>query len=303
MPHTRRFEALPRSGSTGHARVIAIANQKGGVGKSTTAVSLGACLAERGVEVLVVDLDPQGNASTGLGVDPAARRVTTYELLMGLAGLGDALLPTVVPRLSLVPSTIDLAGAEVELATQLARESRVARALATARSRFDVVLLDCPPSLGLLTVNALGAADDLLVPIQCEYYALEGLGLLLRNARLIRENINPTLRLTGILLTMFDARIRLADQVVAEVRAHFGPLVYDVVIPRAVRLAEAPGFGLPITLYDSASRAAAAYRTLAGEVIARRDADLPELWSVTAASDSSRSATGEVSAFAGGGSG
>jgi chromosome partitioning protein len=247
-------------------RIIAVANQKGGVGKSTTAVNLGAGLAEMGRRVVVVDLDPQGNASTGLGVDRDRRAVTSYDLLMGLVDLPEALVPTEVEGLWVVPASIDLAGAEVELVSHLARERRLASALEPARGAYDVVLIDCPPSLGLLTVNALTAADEVLVPIQCEYYALEGLGQLIRNLRLIQESVNPRLRLSGILLTMFDPRTRLADQVVAEVRAFFGTRVYDTIIPRSVRLAEAPGFGRPITRYDPASRGAEAYRGLAEEV-------------------------------------
>src|SRR5439155_834071 len=249
------------------ARVIAVVNQKGGVGKSTTAVSLGAALAEMGHTVLVVDLDPQGNASTGLGIRHVAREVSTYEVLLAQANIRDAIVPTQVEGLDAVPSTIDLAGAEIELVSQFSRETRLARALDPVRGgTYEFVLLDCPPSLGLLTVNALTAADEVLVPIQCEYYALEGLGQLLRNVRLVQQNVNPALRLTGIVMTMFDARTRLADQVVREVRSFFGSRVYDVVIPRSVRLAEAPGFGKPVTLYDPASREATAYRSLAREV-------------------------------------
>ncbi len=268
------------------ARVIAIANQKGGVGKSTTAVSLGAALADLGHEVLVVDLDPQGNASTGLGIRHVARDVTTYEILLAAAPLEDAVVPTAVERLFAIPSTIDLAGAEIELVSQFSREMRLAKALEPVRKgRYDFILLDCPPSLGLLTINALAAADELLVPIQCEYYALEGLGQLLRNVRLIQQNVNSKLRLTGIVMTMYDARTKLSDQVVAEVRRYFGPRVYDSVIPRTVRLSEAPGFGLPITAYDPLSRGAIMYRSLAREVASRPPegepvpivSDLPEV--------------------------
>jgi chromosome partitioning protein len=249
-------------------RVIAVANQKGGVGKSTTAVNLGASLAEAGRTVLVVDLDPQGNASTGLGVDRDRREVTTYEVLLGSAGVAQAARPTEVDGLTVVPASIDLAGAEVELVGHLAREGRLAAALEPVRPCHDFVLIDCPPSLGLLTVNALTAADEVLVPIQCEYYALEGLGQLLQNLRLVQEHVNPRLRLSGIVLTMFDPRTRLAEQVVAEVRGHFGSRVYEVIIPRSVRLAEAPGFGRPIVRYDPSSRGAEAYRRLAEEVLA-----------------------------------
>ena len=246
-----------------------MANQKGGVGKSTTAVSLGAALAELGHEVLVADLDPQGNASTGLGVRHLAREVTTYEVLLAEASVEDAIVETEVERLSAIPSTIDLAGAEIELVSQFSRELRLRRALDSVRGRFDFVLLDCPPSLGLLTVNALAAADELIVPIQCEYYALEGLGQLLRNVRLVQQNVNPRLRLSGIVLTMFDARTKLSEQVVEEVRKYFGPRVYDTIIPRTVRLSEAPGFGQPITVFDPASRGAKVYRSLAEEVANR----------------------------------
>jgi chromosome partitioning protein len=256
-------------GDSSLTRVIAIANQKGGVGKSTTAVNLGAALAEAGQRVLVVDLDPQGNASTGLGLDHGTRKATTYEVLTAGVGIEEAIVETEVDGLQAVPSTIDLAGAEIELVSQFSRESRRARALETVRERYDFVLLDCPPSLGLLTVNALTAATELIVPIQCEYYALEGLGQLLKNVRLVQQNVNPKLRLTGIVMTMFDSRTKLADQVVREVRAYFGPRVYEVVIPRSVRLAEAPGFGKPITVYDSGSKGAGAYRTLAAEVVAK----------------------------------
>ncbi|MBI4260621.1 MAG: ParA family protein [Actinobacteria bacterium] len=251
-------------------RVIAVANQKGGVGKSTTAVSLGAALAEAGHRVLVMDLDPQGNASTGLGIRHAARETTVYEVLSAEAPIGEAIVETAVPDLHAIPSTIALAGAEIELVSQFSREMRLAKALEPIRAgHFDFIILDCPPSLGLLTVNALAAADELLVPIQCEYYALEGLGQLLRNVRLVQQNLNPRLRLTGIVMTMFDRRTKLAEQVVAEVRRYFGPRVYDTVIPRTVRLSEAPGFGQPISQYDPSSIGARAYRWLAEEVVER----------------------------------
>jgi len=250
-------------------RVIAVANQKGGVGKTTTAVSLGACLAERGHRVLLIDIDPQANASTGVGVRAATRAVTTYDVLVGNSALANAVVRSAVDGLFLVPASMDLAGAEVELVNQFARESRLRRALAPILDAYDAVLIDCPPSLGLLTINALSAATELLVPIQCEYYALEGVGMLLRNATLIRDNVNDALRASGVLLTMFDPRIRLAEQVVADVRSNLGSLVYETVIPRAVRLAEAPGFGLPITVYDPGSRAAASYRALAEELWSR----------------------------------
>lgn len=262
---------VPKPPATpGLARVVAIANQKGGVGKSTTAVSLGAALAELGFRVLVVDLDPQGNASTGLGIRHEAREITAYDVLVSDGSVKDAIVPTVIEGLHAVPSTIDLAGAEIELVSQFSREGRLKRALGEIREGvYDFILLDCPPSLGLLTVNAMTAAEELIVPIQCEYYALEGLGQLLRNVSLVQQNINPELRLAGIVMTMFDPRTKLSEQVVAEVRKFFGELVYEVVIPRTVRLSEAPGYGQPITIYDPKSRGADAYRQLAAEVATR----------------------------------
>ena len=254
----------------GVARIIAIANQKGGVGKSTTAVSLGASLADLGYRVLVIDLDPQGNASTGMGIRHEARETTVYDVIVSESPIDDAIVRTPVERLHAVPSTIDLAGAEIELVSQFSRETRLKKALDPIREgRYDFVLLDCPPSLGLLTVNALTAAEELIVPIQCEYYALEGLGQLLRNVSLVQQNINPELRLSGIVMTMFDPRTKLSGQVVEEVQRFFGELVYDVIIPRTVRLSEAPGFGQPITLYDPKSRGAQTYRQLAAEVARR----------------------------------
>jgi chromosome partitioning protein len=258
------------------ARIIAVANQKGGVGKSTTAVSLGAALAELGKKVLVIDLDPQGNASTGLGIRHEAREVTVYDVLAAQAPIDAAIVPTPIEGLFAIPSTIDLAGAEIELVSQFSRELRLRKALEPLRDgAFDFILLDCPPSLGLLTVNALAAAEELVVPIQCEYYALEGLGQLLKNVRLVQQNVNPKLRLTGIVMTMFDPRTKLSEQVVAEVRRYFGDRVYDTIIPRTVRLSEAPGFGQPITVYDSRSRGAQSYRALAREVAQKLPDDAP----------------------------
>jgi chromosome partitioning protein len=260
----------------GRARIIAIANQKGGVGKSTTAVSLGAALADVGYRVLVADLDPQGNASTGMGIRHDAREVTVYDVVVSEAEIGRAIVPTQVERLHAVPATIDLAGAEIELVSQFSRESRLKKALEPVREGvYDFILLDCPPSLGLLTINALTAAEELIVPIQCEYYALEGLGQLLRNVSLVQQNINSGLRLSGIVMTMFDPRTKLSEQVVQEVQRHFGDLVYDVIIPRTVRLSEAPGFGQPITVYDAKSKGAEAYRQLAREVALRPPPEMP----------------------------
>jgi chromosome partitioning protein len=262
--------------SSGTARIVAIANQKGGVGKSTTAVSLGAALAEDGFRVLVVDLDPQGNASTGMGIRHDARGVTVYDVVVAEAPIESAIVQTSVKGLDAVPSTIDLAGAEIELVSQFSRENRLKKALApVAGERYDFIFFDCPPSLGLLTINALTAAEELIVPIQCEYYALEGLGQLLRNVNLVQQNINPELRLTGIVMTMFDPRTKLSEQVVDEVRRFFGEVVYDVIIPRTVRLSEAPGFGQPITVYDPRSKGADSYRKLAKEVAGRPRPDAP----------------------------
>jgi chromosome partitioning protein len=262
--------------ATPRTRVIAVANQKGGVGKSTTAVSLGAALAELGHKVLVVDLDPQGNASTGLGIRHDARQVTVYDVLAAEAPIDGAIVETPIENLFAIPSTIDLAGAEIELVSQFSRELRLRKALEPLKqSEFTYILLDCPPSLGLLTVNALGAAEELIVPIQCEYYALEGLGQLLRNVRLVQQNVNSRLRLTGIVMTMYDPRTKLSDQVVQEVRRYFGERVYETIIPRTVRLSEAPGFGLPITEYDPRSRGAQSYRELAAEVAAKLPDDAP----------------------------
>ncbi len=272
-PSTRsRLSASPKP----RVRIIAVANQKGGVGKSTTAVSLGAALAELGKKVLVIDLDPQGNASTGLGIRHESREVTVYDVLAAQASIEGAIVPTPIPGLFAIPSTIDLAGAEIELVSQFSRELRLRKALEPLNEGdTEFILLDCPPSLGLLTVNALAAAEELIVPIQCEYYALEGLGQLLKNVRLVQQNVNPKLRLTGIVMTMFDPRTKLSEQVVNEVRRFFGDRVYDTIIPRTVRLSEAPGFGQPITVYDSKSRGAQSYRDLAREVASKLPSDAP----------------------------
>jgi chromosome partitioning protein len=247
-------------------RVISIANQKGGVGKTTTAVNLGAALAEIGYRVLVVDLDPQGNATTGLGISHRNVEGSIYDVIMNDTPVDDCVEPTSVKNLFVCPATIDLAGAEIELVPAFSRELKLKRALQGARDDYDFTLIDCPPSLGLLTVNGLAASDDVIVPIQCEYYALEGLGQLLRNVALVKSNLNPELEVRGIVLTMYDARTRLAVQVEQEVREHFGPKVYRTVVPRTVRISEAPSFGEPIIVFDPSSRGAIAYRELAKEV-------------------------------------
>jgi chromosome partitioning protein len=247
-------------------RIIAIANQKGGVGKTTTTVNLGASLAVLGYRVLVVDLDPQGNATTGLGINSRNLEHSIYDVVLHDVPMDDCVEPTSLRNLYVAPATIDLAGAEIELVPAFSRELRLRRALEEVRDDYDFVLIDCPPSLGLLTVNGLAAATEVLVPIQCEYYALEGLGQLLRNVNLVQSNLNPKLELSAIVLTMYDARTKLAEQVADEVRTHFGPKVCRNVVPRTVRLSEAPSFGQPIIVFDPSSRGALAYRELAKEV-------------------------------------
>jgi chromosome partitioning protein len=247
-------------------RVIAIANQKGGVGKTTTTVNLGASLAELDFRVLVVDLDPQGNATTGLGINPRTLEYTMYDVLLNDVSLDECIEPTEVKGLFVAPASLDLAGAEIELVPAFSRESKLKRALAEVIEDYDYVLIDCPPSLGLLTVNALVAATEVLVPIQCEYYALEGLGQLTRNVDLVQRNLNADLEISAIVLVMYDSRTRLGEQVASEVREHFGGTVCRNVIPRNIRLSEAPSFGKPITTFDPSSRGAVAYRELAREV-------------------------------------
>jgi chromosome partitioning protein len=245
---------------------MAIANQKGGVGKTTTAVNLSASLAEMGQRVLVIDLDPQGNATTGLGINARNLEASIYDVLLHDVPLEDCVEPTSLRNLFVVPATIELAGAEIELVPAFSRELKLRRALEAGAGEFDYVVIDCPPSLGLLTVNALSAATEVVVPIQCEYYALEGLGQLLRNVQLVQGNLNPRLEMSAIVLTMYDARTRLADQVAAEVREHFGEKVCRNIVPRTVRLSEAPSFGQPVIVFDPTSRGAIAYRELAKEI-------------------------------------
>ncbi len=251
------------------AIVLAVVNQKGGVGKSTTALNLSAALARKGRRVLLVDLDPQGNATSGLGIPKDRLRASVYEVLLRHLPLRAVVLPTAVEGLEVAPSTVELAGAEVELAGAEDRETRLREALEEVQERYDLIVVDCPPSLGLLTVNALAAADRALLPIQCEYYALEGLSLLLRTLDLVRNALNPGLRIGGVVLTMYDSRTNLSEQVAREVRAFFGQEVFRTVIPRTVRLAEAPSHGQPIFLYDPQSRGALAYEALAEEVAGR----------------------------------
>ena len=252
-------------------RVIALANQKGGVGKTTTAINLATALAAVGRRVLLLDLDPQGNASTGLGVAPNTRGPGSYAVLLGAAALGDAVVPTAVPTLWLLPATVDLLGAEIELVDLPRREYRLADALVEARrtAAFDFIFIDCPPALGFLTLNALTAADALLVPLQCEFFALEGLSHLMRTVDLVRQRFNPRLSIEGVVLTMYDKRNSLSDQVAADVRTHFGDKVFETTIPRNVRIAEAPSHGKPVLLYDLRCPGSQAYVMLAAELIRR----------------------------------
>lgn len=252
-------------------RVIAVVNQKGGVGKSTTAVNLGAYLATSGKRVLMVDMDPQGNATSGVGIDKSKLERCMYSVLIEMAAMKDVIRPTEIEGFDVAPATIALAGAEIELVPAISREYRLKRALEPVVPEYDFILIDSPPSLGLLTVNGLTAADGVLVPIQCEYYALEGLSQLMKTIEMVQTHLNPALQIDGVLMTMYDARTNLSQQVIADVKSFFGRRVrvYETVIPRNVRLSEAPSFGQPIVLYDDRSKGGQAYRALAEEVLAR----------------------------------
>jgi chromosome partitioning protein len=252
------------------ARVLAVVNQKGGVGKTTTAINLAASLANAGRRALLVDFDPQGNASSGVGYPPSRVELSIYDALVGGIALADAVRPTELANLFVVPATTDLAGAEIELVTMERREQRLHELLGTVVDEFDVIIVDCPPSLGILTINALTAADGVLVPMQCEYYALEGLSSLLATVERIKRSLNPRLVLDGILFCMYDPRPNLTTQVTDEVKQHLGEKVLSTVIPRAVRLAESPSFGKPILLYDKESRGCQSYLALAEELLRRR---------------------------------
>ncbi len=253
----------------GQTKIIAIINQKGGVGKSTTAINLAAALGELGKQVLLVDLDPQGNSSSGLGIEKNRVNNCIYDVLLNDVPITDVIIPDVFPGLDLVPATINLAGAEVELVSEMARENRLKDAVGSLRGKYDFVFIDCPPSLGLLTINALVAADKLLIPIQCEFYALEGVTKLLDSMKRVKTRLNPTLDIYGVLMTMYDGRTTLSRQVVEEVRGYFGNVVFKTQIPRTVKLSEAPSFGQPINQYDPTGKGAQSYMELAKEVIAR----------------------------------
>ena len=250
------------------AKIIAVANQKGGVGKTTTSVNLAACLAAKQQKVLLVDCDPQGNASSGYGIEKSALDQTIYQVLIDNVAVKTVIQPTEF-NVDVLPANIELAGAEVELVAAISRETRLKRALDTVKAAYDYIIIDCPPSLGLLTLNSLAAADSVLMPIQCEFYALEGVSQLMKTIELVRNNLNPSLEIEGVVMTIYDSRTKLAEQVVAEVRENFGDVVYKTMIPRTVRLSEAPSYGQPIIYYDKRSKGADVYRNLAEEVIAR----------------------------------
>jgi chromosome partitioning protein len=254
---------------TGAPPIFAVVNQKGGVGKSTTSVNLSASLAELGLKILLIDLDPQGNATSGFGLNKNERELCIYNALLGETPLSEIIEPVAVEGVFVVPSTIQLAGAEIELVSAMSRENRLKQVLDPVAGDFDAVMIDCPPSLGLLTINALTASNSLIIPIQCEYYALEGLSKLLDSIRLVKTHLNPNLEIFGVVMTMYDSRTKLSNQVVEEVADFFPTIVFKTLIPRSVRLSEAPSFGQPISLYDPSGKGAIAYRELAKEVIER----------------------------------
>ncbi len=251
----------------GRARVFAVANQKGGVGKTTATVNLSACFAEEQLKTLIVDLDPQANATTGVGLDPRSLDKSIYDVLLQGVDLEEVVEPTTMKGLHIAPSSLDLAGAEIELVPVLNRERRLREVMSAARASYDLIMIDCPPSLGMLTINGLTAADEVIVPVQTEYFALEGLAQLVKNIGMVQRSLNPSLELTKLILTMYDARTNLSRDVAREVRAHYGDKVCWQVVPRTVRLGEAPSFGQPIILYDSSSEGAKAFRNLAREVL------------------------------------
>jgi len=267
-----RLEARPPSH---RARIVAVANQKGGVGKTTTAINLATALAAVGHPALLIDLDPQGNASTGLGIERSQRRLTSYELMLGEAELADAVVPTEVPGLSVVPASPDLSGADFEFMNRERREFLLSRAIRSRVRDWDEVLIDCPPSLNLLTINALVAADAVLVPLQCEFYALEGLSQLMRTVERVQRALNPRLELQGVVLTMYDGRNNLSESVALDVRGHLGDKVFETTIPRNVRVSEAPSFGKPVLIYDHRCAGAQAYIQLAGEILRRSNSGVP----------------------------
>ena len=253
------------------SRIIAIANQKGGVGKTTSAINLSACLAEENKKVLVIDLDPQGNATSGLGIDKDEVEHSVYDLILGECEIVDSIVDTKIERLSMIPSDVNLAGAEIELLDVTEKEYVLRKSVQTIRDNYDFIIIDCPPSLNMLTINAMTTADTVLVPIQCEYYALEGLSQLMHTINLVQERLNEDLIIEGVVFTMYDGRTNLSQQVVENVRENLKTKIYETVIPRNIRLAEAPSYGMPIELYDTNSSGAKSYRSLAKEIMERKD--------------------------------
>ena len=254
-------------------RVIAVANQKGGVGKTTTAINLSACLAEKGQKVLAIDMDPQGNMTSGLGIDKDEVEKNIYDLMIGQVGVEEVLQKEAIENLDIIPTSIDLSAAEIELIGVDDKEFIIRNAIAPIKDNYDYIIIDCPPSLNMLTVNAMTTADTVLVPIQCEYYALEGLSQLIHTINLVQERLNPNLQIEGIVFTMYDVRTNLSNQVVENVKENLDAKIYETMIPRNIRLAEAPSYGLPINMYDSKSAGAESYRKLAKEIINRKDLD------------------------------